>query len=52
MQRDSILFIEDMFNAIQKIEDYTKTFGLQNLNEQGVYYDAVLRNLEILGRGI
>lgn len=38
-----------MLSAIRKIESYTKTYGIADLAEEGIYYDAVLRNIEIIG---
>lgn len=49
MERSHIQFIDDMITSIVKIENYTKTYGIHSLREEGIYYDAVLRNLEIIG---
>lgn len=49
MKRDYLQFIDDMLSAIHKIESYTKTYGIAALAEEGIYYDAVLRNIEIIG---
>ncbi len=49
MSRDDTNFIFDIISSIKKIEKYTLDFGIQSLSEEGIYYDAVLRNLEIIG---
>lgn len=49
MKRDYLQFVEDMLIAIQKIENYTQTYGIASLAQEGIYYDAVLRNIEIIG---
>jgi uncharacterized protein with HEPN domain len=49
MERDYIQFLMDMISSIKKIEKYTSEFGINSLNDEGIYYDAVLRNLEIIG---
>ena len=48
-ERDYFLFIEDILNAIQKIEKYTdnETFETFSINDMAV--DAVIRNFEIIG---
>lgn len=38
-----------MISSIKKIEKYTSEFGISSIKEEGIYYDAVLRNLEIIG---
>jgi uncharacterized protein with HEPN domain len=47
MGRDYIHLINDMISSIVKIENYTSIHGIHQLFEEGIYYDAVLRNLEI-----
>ncbi|QTA37585.1 DUF86 domain-containing protein [Thermosipho ferrireducens] len=49
-KRNAKLFIEDMLDAINKIDRYCK--GIKNFEEfekQEMIVDAVLRNLEIIG---
>ncbi len=48
-KRDSALLIEDMLNAIYKIERYTAGLERQGFLEDEKTIDAVVRNLEILG---
>ena len=49
-KRDPRLFIQDMVEAIEKIERYTSPIGtLEDFAENEMVVDAVLRNLEIIG---
>ncbi|MCX5810105.1 MAG: DUF86 domain-containing protein [Proteobacteria bacterium] len=48
-ERDYILFLEDILNAIEKIERYTKNLTLEKLCENDMAIDAIVRNLEIIG---
>jgi len=49
VSRDWRLYLEDMITCCLKIEQYTKGFDLPAFLKTPVVYDAVLRNLEILG---
>ncbi len=49
-KRDPKLFIQDMIEAIEKIERYTSSMEtLEDFVENELVVDAVLRNLEIIG---
>lgn len=48
-ERDYILFLEDILNAIEKIERYTKNLTFEKLCENDMAIDAIVRNLEIIG---
>jgi len=48
-ERDYILFLEDILNAIEKIERYTKNLTFKKLCENDMAIDAIVRNLEIIG---
>ncbi|AEH51735.1 HepT-like ribonuclease domain-containing protein [Pseudothermotoga thermarum] len=49
-KRNVKLFVEDMLNAIEKIEKYCKGIGsYEEFSKQDIVVDAVLRNLEIIG---
>ncbi len=48
-ERDYILFLEDIRNAIEKIERYTKNITFEKLCENDMAIDAIVRNLEIIG---
>ena len=47
--RDYILFLEDILNAIGKIERYTKGLTFEGLSKNDMAADAILRNFEIIG---
>ncbi len=48
-KRDPRLFLEDMMDAITKIEKWTAGMSNEKFVENGLLQDAVVRNLEILG---
>ena len=48
-KRDLRLFLTDMLEAIEKIERYTQGLTLEELWENDLVADAVVRNLEIIG---
>lgn len=43
------LLLEDILEAITKIQDYTKDMSLNSFGEDEKTIDAVVRNLEIIG---
>ncbi len=47
--RDYRLYIEDILEAIEKIEGYTKGMTLEEFRINKMVVDAVVRNLEIIG---
>jgi len=47
--RDYTLFLEDVLNAIEKIERYTKNLTFEKLCKNDMAIDAIVRNLEIIG---
>jgi uncharacterized protein with HEPN domain len=48
-RRDHILFLEDILNAIEKIERYAKDCTFEDLSGNDMAIDAILRNFEIIG---
>ena len=48
-KRDYLLFLEDILNAIKKIERYTKGLTFEGLSKNDMAADAILRNFEIIG---
>jgi uncharacterized protein with HEPN domain len=48
-KRDYILFLEDILNALEKIENYTKNLSFEEFADNGMAVDAVVRNFEIIG---
>jgi uncharacterized protein with HEPN domain len=49
MPKDYKLFLEDLLEAIRKIRDYTCGLSLQTFTTDTRTFDAVIRNLEIIG---
>jgi len=48
-KRDQRLFLQDIFESIEKIEDYTSNIGFEEFLSNGMVKDAVIRNFEIIG---
>lgn len=49
MSRDYKLYLQDMLEAVEKIEGYLEGISFQQFTEDDMRRDAVLRNLEIVG---
>jgi uncharacterized protein with HEPN domain len=47
--RDYKLYLDDILQAIQKIEKYIKGMDLDKLKKEDLIVDGVVRNLEIIG---
>lgn len=47
--RDYSLFLEDIMQAIEKIETYTKNLTLNEFRDDSMAVDAVIRNFEVIG---
>lgn len=47
--RDYKLYLDDILEAIKKIEKYTKGLSLQGLKKKDLVVDGIARNLEIIG---
>ena len=52
MPRDYKVFLEDVLEAIRKIRDYTDGLSLQAFTADAKTFDAVIRNLEIIGEAV
>ena len=52
MPRDYKVFLEDILEAIRKIGDYTGGHSLQTFTADERTFDAVIRNLEIIGEAV
>ncbi len=52
MPRDYKVYLEDCLESIQKISEFTKDFSLKSFVEDAKTFDAVIRNLEIIGEAI
>lgn len=49
MQRDARVYLEDMLVAAEKVAEYTKGLSFQQFCADSKTFDAVLRNLEVIG---
>jgi uncharacterized protein with HEPN domain len=49
MQRDYKAFLEDILDAISKVEKYTKDLTFDEFKGNEMVVDATVRNLEIIG---
>ena len=49
MSRDGRLYLDDMLEAVQKIMEYRQGLDFPTFATRRMAYDAILRNLEILG---
>ncbi|MDO8623453.1 MAG: DUF86 domain-containing protein [archaeon] len=47
--REYKLYLRDILDAINKINKYIKGISINNLPENELVFDAVLRNLQIIG---
>jgi uncharacterized protein with HEPN domain len=52
MPRDYKVYLEDIIEAIGKIHSYTSDLSLQTFSSDAKTFDAVIRNLEIIGEAI
>ena len=52
MPRDYKLYLEDILDAIQKIEEYVQGLTYREFRESSLQVDAVLYNLEIIGEAV
>jgi len=48
-KRNSKLYLKDILDSIEKIEDYTKDLTFQEFPANKMAVDAVIRNFEIIG---
>jgi len=49
MSRDWRLFLQDMIESADKVRRYVEGLSLESFQRNEMAYDAVLRNLEIIG---
>ena len=51
-KRDQIFFLEDILEAIERIEEYTEDMDYKDFKNDRKTVDAVLRNLEVIGEAV
>ena len=49
MSRDLKVYLSDILNSIQKIQNYTRDMNYDDLLEDNKTFDAVVHNLQIIG---
>ena len=49
MKRDSRLYLDDIFDAIEKIENYVEGLSFEEFSVDSKTVDAIVRNFEIIG---
>ena len=47
--RDYRMFLEDILQSIAKIQNYISGFSYDDFIQNGLVFDAVIRNLEVFG---
>ena len=47
--RDQMLFLEDILESIERIEEYTRNIDFKSFSSDKKTFDAVIRNLEVMG---
>lgn len=52
MPRDSKVYLDDMKEAITKIQTYTREMTFESFTEKEIVVDAVIRNLAIIGEAV
>ena len=52
MSRDYKAYVNDIVEAINRIEKYTTKLTINDFSESQLYQDAVVRNLEIIGEAV
>lgn len=52
MSRDVRLYLEDIQSSCKKILKYTENLGFEGFIKDDRTYDAVIRNLEIIGEAV
>ena len=49
MQKDNLIYIEDILNSCNKILSYTMDLSYDQFSNNEVIKDAIVRNIEIIG---
>jgi len=48
-EREYILYLEDMLQSMQRIEEYINNLDFQEFKMKSMVVDAVIRNFEVIG---
>jgi len=49
LKRSFDLYLKDILEAIDRIQEYTESMDIEELTKSNITIDAVMRNLEIIG---
>jgi uncharacterized protein with HEPN domain len=49
LKRDSRLYLDDIFDAIDKIDNYVEGLSFEEFSADSKTVDAIVRNFEIIG---
>jgi uncharacterized protein with HEPN domain len=49
LKRDSRLYLDDILDAVEKIENYVEGLTFEQFSEDSKTVDAIVRNFEIIG---
>jgi uncharacterized protein with HEPN domain len=52
MPRSEKVLLDDILEAIQRIEQYTNQMDIEDFSDSRLHQDAVLRNLSIIGEAV
>lgn len=52
MQRTYKVYLSDILEAIQNIQQYTENLSFEDIRKSKMVRDAVIRNLEIIGEAV
>ena len=52
MSRDSDIYLEDILEAIERIQGYVQDVTREDFETDGMRIDAVIRNLEVIGEAV
>jgi uncharacterized protein with HEPN domain len=52
MPRDYKVYLEDVRDAVEKIRNYTAGYSFESFAKDSKTFDAVVRNLEVIGEAI
>lgn len=52
MSRDHQVYLEDIVEAIQRVQSYSQGLSLEQFSKDPKTMDAVVRNLEIIGEAV
>jgi uncharacterized protein with HEPN domain len=50
--REHLLFLDDIIEAISRVETYSKGLSRARLEKNAMAHDAIIRNLEIIGEAV